>query len=111
MSAVSTRILAAALGLVITGALGPVPVVAEPLPFHGAWSGGPADCGTPFRFDEDTYTPPGGEPMRIVRVRKDGRSHRISMAGGYTVTVTVKGRTMLWESEASGDMFELRRCR
>jgi len=49
--------------------------------------------------------------MRILRVRKDGRSYRITMEQNYTVVVTVKGRSMLWQSEASGDFFELTRCR
>jgi len=86
------------------------PVLAASQPFHGAWGGGPADCETPFRFAERTYTPPGASPMRILRVRKDGRSHRITMEQNYTVVVIVKGRSMLWRSEASGDFFELTRC-
>lgn len=83
---------------------------AGPQPFEGAWSGGPADCKTPFRFAARSYTAPGASPMRILRVRKDGRSYRITMEQNYTVVVTPKGRSMLWESEASGDAFDLSRC-
>jgi hypothetical protein len=92
------------------GLMGSPALAAGPQPFHGAWQGGPADCTEPFRFAERTYTPPGASPMRILRVRKDGRSHRITMEQNYTVVVTVKGRSMLWQSEASGDVFELKRC-
>lgn len=97
--------------VVALGCLATAALAAGSQPFHGAWSGGPADCDEPFRFEERTYTPPGATPMRIVRVRTDGRSHRITMQGDYTINLTVKGRSMLWQSEASGDFFELKRCR
>jgi hypothetical protein len=105
----STTFLPLAVALALTGAA--LPAAAQTsYPFDGSWAGGPANCSDPFRFDGHSYTPPGGDPMRMARIRKEGRSWRLEMLDGYAIVVTPKGRTMLWESGSSGDMFELTRC-
>ena len=99
----------AALTLVLALVAGPAAAQRQPT-FHGAWSGGPADCGDPFRFDERTYKAPGAAPLRVLRVRRDGRSFRLELESGEAVLLTPKARYMLWESPARGELFELRRC-
>jgi hypothetical protein len=80
------------------------------LPFVGAWAGGPTECSDPFRFTATTYTPPGGSPMRIRKLVREGQSYRLEFKGGYVIGVRPHGNRLSWSSAASGDSFELKRC-
>ncbi len=82
--------------------------------FIGKWAdGGIATCADPFEFTGKTYSPPmSGKTGRIKKIERDGRFIGIELADGYRITLfDVKKNTMTWHSPASGDTFELKRCR
>lgn len=103
------RAILAALALCSTG----ITASAQTRPlFVGEWSGGPATCAEPFRFSATTYTPTGGERLKIAQTERDGRNYLLSFADGYRVALfDVTSRRMTWHSPISGDTFELVRCR
>jgi hypothetical protein len=84
----------------------------ESYPFIGRWGGGPTDCTAPFVFTRDSYTPPGDAAMRYRSVRRQGRAYVLSLPRNYRVTVMpMPNGRLSWLSGATGDGFELTRCR
>lgn len=80
-------------------------------PFEGAWAGGPATCGEPFRLTSTTYQAPGTTAARIAKVEQSKGLWNVKLRDGYSVTLgDVKRGTMTWHSPASGDTFDLTRC-
>jgi hypothetical protein len=78
--------------------------------FVGAWAGGPTDCSDPFRFTATTYTPPGGSPMQIKKLIREGGGYRLELRDGYVIGVRAHDNRLSWSSAATGDSFELKRC-
>src|SRR4051794_15225396 len=98
--------------LVLASASAPA-LAKDKYPFIGSWGGGPADCSAPFRFEASYYTPPGQKRLAIKQVKKLAKNeYRIVTAAKYSMTVQVKSPSQIvWLSGASGDTFELTRCK
>ena len=87
-------------------------VEAGSYPFEGAWAGGPATCDEAFRFTSTTYRIPAGRLLRVEKVERNGNWFRLQFAGGKNLTLASVGAdSMTWHSPASGDTFDLRRCK
>jgi hypothetical protein len=78
--------------------------------FVGTWAGGPSDCSDPFRLTATTYTPPGGSPMRIRKLVREGAGYRLEFKDGSIIGIRPHGKRLSWSSGTTGDSFELKRC-
>ncbi|MHC1547260.1 hypothetical protein [Phyllobacterium sp. K27] len=82
-------------------------------PFVGNWAGEITTCADPFRITAKTYAPPmSGKALRIKKIERDGKFWSVQLADGYRFTLfDVKKNTLTWHSPASGDTFDLKRCK
>ena len=85
-------------------------------PFAGNWQGGPATCEEPFAFTDTTYRPPGGDVEKILKVTRKGKGkstlYELRFKDNYIITLSsVTANEMGWFSAASGDNFNLTRCK
>ncbi len=84
----------------------------ERLPFIGDWSGGRGTCTAPYRFTSTRYIAPSGFTLSYGSIERTKDGFRLTFPDGYRLILSdVQPRQMTWHSPASGDTFELHRCR
>jgi hypothetical protein len=76
-------------------------------PFIGKW-----DCdGGIFTFTNRTYNN-GGKTIVFSRIDFGKRDFKLTFLDGYAISLlNVTGKTMTWQSWATGDMFDCKRIR
>jgi hypothetical protein len=82
---------------------------AAQFPFEGNWAGGPAICSAPFRFTDNSYTPPHGKEVKIISVTQKGNDFVLHFRDYQISLLNVTPPTMRWSSLASGT-FDLHKC-
>ena len=84
----------------------------ERLPFMGDWRGGRGTCKTPYRFTATGYTAPSGFSLTYGSIERTENGFSLKFPDGYRLVLSdVTPQQMTWHSPASGDTFELHRCR
>jgi hypothetical protein len=84
----------------------------ERLPFMGDWRGGRGTCKAPYRFTPTGYIAPSGFALSYGSIERTENGFSLKFPDGYRLILSeVKPQQMTWHSPASGDTFELQRCR
>jgi hypothetical protein len=84
----------------------------ERLPFMGDWRGGRGTCKAPYRFTTTGYIAPSGFAWSYGSIERTENGFSLKFPDGYRLVLSdVTPQQMTWHSPASGDTFELQRCR
>lgn len=89
-----------------------LPAAAADLPVYGKWTND-GNCGRPFvTITSKTYKVDGGAGGSIKSIEQSGKDFRIELRDGYAFSMIGVGKTKAtWTSLATGDTFDVIRCK